>query len=370
MSSDFFKKLQPLFEDKAESGMSKKGKAADTDQSDREYIAQRQKKEAEKKAEKPANVKETATDFFRKYSDIVTEAEVVDEAKVVESYDDDEDPDVAKAMSVKGKDGKKQTDVEKAKKWSFDKKLDKADKSAEDKAAKKVAKDKDLTEAKKSKDSIKAEIKATNDKIDAIVKDGGRVTLTDPLTVKLNKLKKQLTAVNESWDDDDEDPDVKKADVVKGKDGQTQKDADKKLPPWLKKGIEKADKKGEDKGVAKAKKDKDLTESAVPRKVSRHSLEVDGVNQDDPEDGQAFFSYGEYTDGTPLSQEKLAQLTSKYRDIVDIKAFASVKGGDWDHDAWGDDVELEETSPARQWVKNADLNKKPVAKIEEGKKQV
>ena len=54
MSSDFFKKLQPLFEDKAETGMSKKGKAADTEQSDREYIARRQKREEEKKAEKKA----------------------------------------------------------------------------------------------------------------------------------------------------------------------------------------------------------------------------------------------------------------------------------------------------------------------------
>jgi hypothetical protein len=66
--------------------------------------------------------------------------------------------------------------------------------------------------------------------------------------------------VNEAFgdDDDEEDPDVKAADKVKGKDGATQSDAEKKLPPWLQKkdAFAKKDKKSEDKGAATTKKEK------------------------------------------------------------------------------------------------------------------
>lgn len=59
--------------------------------------------------------------------------------------------------------------------------------------------------------------------------------------------------VNEAFgDDDEEDPDVAAADKVKGKDGATQSDAEKKLPPWL----QKKDKEDEDKGAATTKKEK------------------------------------------------------------------------------------------------------------------
>lgn len=438
MSSEFFKKLQPLFESatrqenvakehrkldsarkaKKESGMSKNAKAADTDQSDREYIARRQQKEAEKKASNLANVKENAVDFFRKYSDIVTEADTITASNVVESYDDDEDPDVAKAMSVKGRDGKKQADVEKKNKWSFDKKLDKADKKAEEKGAKKAAKDNDLTEAKKTKADIKSEIKATNDKIDAIVKDGGRVSLTDPLTAKLNKLKKQLKTVTESYNlealedkleslkddleavmgdapgddrnrslirseisdvknkiekaksgvsegkdsvteswDDDEDPDVTRAMSVKGKDGKTQKDADKKLPPWLNKGIDKADKKAEEEGAKKAAKDKDLTESQINEAPKRSSF------------------------GAGIGDEFTGYVNGKYK-----KKFAREDDGvDWaesmaeKHPNWEIEIKDEEggvvyfigeeivedtnignqlPESGRQWIKNSELGKR------------
>jgi hypothetical protein len=88
----------------------------------------------EKKDKKPKNTKESAGEFFRRYADIITEAE-----------EDDEDPDVAAADKVKGKDGKTQKDAEKGKKlppW-----LDKKDKEDEDKGAKKAKKDKDLDES-------------------------------------------------------------------------------------------------------------------------------------------------------------------------------------------------------------------------------
>lgn len=114
---------------------------AEEEEENLDYLDARDKEKAEKKAakanaKKPANVKETAGEFFRRYADIITEAE----------EDDDEDPDVAAADKVKGKDGATQSDAEKKlppwlqKKDAFDKK----DKKAEDKGAKAAKKDKDI----------------------------------------------------------------------------------------------------------------------------------------------------------------------------------------------------------------------------------
>ena len=118
-SSDFFKKFQPLFE------------AKDDDKNDKKDEKKKEKIKSDKKAN---NVKESATDFFRKYADIIVEAE----------SDDDEDPDVAIADKVKGKDKKNQKDADKDLPPWLKGKLDKKDKDAEDKGAKKAAKD--LTE--------------------------------------------------------------------------------------------------------------------------------------------------------------------------------------------------------------------------------
>lgn len=60
---------------------------------------------------KPVNTRETAAEFFRKYSDIIKEAE-----EVKEEAEDDEDEDVKKADKEKGKDGETQKDAEK-KRW-------------------------------------------------------------------------------------------------------------------------------------------------------------------------------------------------------------------------------------------------------------
>ncbi len=55
-----------------------------------------------------------------------------------------------------------------------------------------------LTEGKKrTKEQIKSELAKVNDRIEAIVKDGGRVPMNDPLTGKLKKLRAELKAVNE-----------------------------------------------------------------------------------------------------------------------------------------------------------------------------
>jgi hypothetical protein len=160
-ASDFFRKTNQLFEAKDNDG--------EYDSTETKIEQAKADKEAKvdaqiKKSKKPfsnlkANVKESAADFFRKYSDIIAEAEEVDEKKrdeekadnpmankkkrteeVKESYDDeDEDPDVAIADKEKGKDKKTQADADKGKKWNFEK----ADKKAEDKGAKKLKADKE-----------------------------------------------------------------------------------------------------------------------------------------------------------------------------------------------------------------------------------
>lgn len=147
-SSDFFRKFQPLFEGKEVTENRWAANNPDKDQDEEFEKAQcaaddkrKADKEdaacdaADKKDKKPKNTKESAGEFFRRYADIITEAE-----------EDDEDPDVAKADNVKGKDGATQSDAEKKlppwlqKKDAFDKK----DKKAEDKGAKAAKKDKDI----------------------------------------------------------------------------------------------------------------------------------------------------------------------------------------------------------------------------------
>jgi len=536
MSSDFFKKLQPLFEAKDSDLEKAVCKAEDKKKADKEDAA------VKALDKKPANVKENAADFFRKYSNIVTEAEEACDGKdwyidttdgdrkagpfnsekeahdhlynlkkktsreetssmkvVCESYgdDDDEDPDVKKAEATKGKDGKKQADFEKGKKWNFDK----ADKNAEDKAAKKAAKDKDLTEGaedsepqfsavtskkyvaytgskKQVEDYIKRnsggadgklhispikKVKTTESSyhdsdIDAkrdsrgniegaskeqkdayrkapekegytkslnpktggvmyvkktdkdlaeaakwrdpkykdklytqdaedeqgwqsqVVSHGSKEYASpssldyderthakkpvsskeDPLSNRrsasvkrdgkatansINTLKHKIksSAVTESYDYDDEDDDVKKAEATKGKDGKKQADFEK----GKKFDFSKLDKKGEDKGAKKAAKDKDLTESAVKRKVSRASLEVDGIDHaDSPDFSDAYFSYGEYTDGTPLSDDQLDRLTDKHRDLVHELAYDQASGGLWDQGG----KDLEESAQINEYL--------------------
>jgi len=117
-ASDFFRQYQPLFEAKEDGKKSKKP----------EWLTKVETDSEEKKDKKPKNVEETAANFFRKYSDIIKEAE-----------EDDEDPDVAIADKEKGKDKKTQADADKGKKWNFEK----ADKKDEEKGAKK-AKEEDL----------------------------------------------------------------------------------------------------------------------------------------------------------------------------------------------------------------------------------
>ena len=99
-SHDFFKKYQALFEGKECS----EDKEADDKKEKADKDADNYKKGNVRanwgdKAEggpgsKPKNTKESAGEFFRRYADIITEAE-----------EDDEDPDVAAADKVKGKDG-------------------------------------------------------------------------------------------------------------------------------------------------------------------------------------------------------------------------------------------------------------------------
>lgn len=154
-SSDFFRKFQPLFEAKEEAKDDKKKGFFQNknipkednleDPPEEVKVEGKEKKVKESKAVNATNTRATGAEFFRKYSDIIKEAE---EQEVKEGwddgdYDDDEDPDVKKADAVKGKDGKTQKDADKKKPAWLDKKLDKADKKDQDKGAKALKKDKD-----------------------------------------------------------------------------------------------------------------------------------------------------------------------------------------------------------------------------------
>lgn len=51
-------------------------------------------------------------------------------------------------------------------------------------------------------------------------------------------------------------------------------------------------------------------------------VEVDGVNLDDyPDFCDAYFSYAEFEDGTPLDELELEELTDLYPDVVGYMAF-------------------------------------------------
>ena len=55
------------------------------------------------------------------------------------------------------------------------------------------------------------------------------------------------------------------------------------------------------------------------RKVK--NVEVDGVDTDDyPDFCDAFFSYAEYEDGTPLTDEELEQLEEDFGDHINLLA--------------------------------------------------
>ena len=82
--------------------------------------------------------------------------------------------------------------------------------------------------------------------------------------------------------------------------------------------------------------------------VDSSSLEVDGVDRRDyPDYVDAYFSSGEYTDGTPLSDEDLAQLTDLHGDLVN-----QIAHGSYQEDMDADDQALEAMSRhAKGWKK-------------------
>lgn len=74
------------------------------------------------------------------------------------------------------------------------------------------------------------------------------------------------------------------------------------------------------------------------RTVSYRSLEVDGVDPSDyPDFCDAFFSYAEFEDGTPLADEELEYLTDHYGDVINELCYDSCVGaGDDAYDRWKD----------------------------------
>ena len=379
MSSDFFKKLQPLFEATATDlskvvDNSSKRKAARYSPDENPLT----KKEATaelakvgKGTKNPANVKENATDFFRKFSDIVTEAESVDSKKwyvdtkngdrkagpfdteldasnylaklqqkhpgeetegfklVNESYDDEDDEDVKKADAVKGRDGKTQKDVDSKKKWSFDK----ADKKAEDRGAKKVAKEK-VSES--STPTVKYKTyKSWEAAFNQLYPDG--------------RLYSPDLGVEYAYSKDGKTVGGWQVNYTAGSGGYITMPVGKKLgyqPPadsvsgkWL---------ASQDAGTVSE------SSTTAKRKIRRSSLEVRGVDRvDHPDYSDAYFSYGEYTDGTELTPDQLDALTDKYPDIVNELARTSTIGGGSEGPS-----EIEESVPSDEqgtWIDDEEL---------------
>ena len=66
------------------------------------------------------------------------------------------------------------------------------------------------------------------------------------------------------------------------------------------------------------------------------NAEVDGVDLDDyPDICDAFFSYAEYEDGTPLNDEELEQLEEEFGDLINQLAAEKMNDSadeDWDED--------------------------------------
>ena len=61
------------------------------------------------------------------------------------------------------------------------------------------------------------------------------------------------------------------------------------------------------------------------RPIAINSLEVDGVDSTDyPDFCDAYFSYGEYKDGTELTDDELEQLTYACPEMVNEMAFESL----------------------------------------------
>jgi len=63
------------------------------------------------------------------------------------------------------------------------------------------------------------------------------------------------------------------------------------------------------------------------KQVDLGSLELDGVESwDSPDYADAYATYAEFTDGTPLSDDELEELTDKHGDIINAKAHDMLEG--------------------------------------------
>jgi len=63
------------------------------------------------------------------------------------------------------------------------------------------------------------------------------------------------------------------------------------------------------------------------------NIEVDGVDSDDyPDFCDAFFSYAEYEDGTPLNDDELETLGEEFSDLINQLAHDAVTDGADDYD--------------------------------------
>lgn len=83
--------------------------------------------------------------------------------------------------------------------------------------------------------------------------------------------------------------------------------------------------------------DEDLEESYTPppvmingKQVDLRSIELDGVESYDyPKYSDAYADYAEFTDGTPLSDNELEELTDKHGDIINMRAHDMLEGNEY-----------------------------------------
>ena len=73
----------------------------------------------------------------------------------------------------------------------------------------------------------------------------------------------------------------------------------------------------------------------MAKEINRNSFEIDGIDRRDyPDFCDAYISYAEYTDGTPLNDQELEDLTEREGDY--INQYCCEQGMETDYDRYAD----------------------------------
>lgn len=274
---DFMKQMSAIVE----------GRTADLSKAGQKAIKNIKKNEADKKKEaekkdKPANVKESSAEFFRKYSDIIAEAETVAAPKPV--------TEGKKSMISEGIEDRLE--------------------AARAKAAKKGK----IKEPEKAKADPKRQVKGT--------RYGGSKQKDDE-------------QIEEGYGRD-YDP----GNEFHGDEARRYRDYDYRPNA--------ADMADDRRKEIRYKDGEEVAEDSSGREVDLESIEIDGIDHRDyPDYSDAFVSYAEWNDGTPLTDDELDQFTDENGEMIGELIFGRASdqmtaAGDFARDNIGED-ELEET---------------------------